>query len=72
MNEVNYNALQNRYGYHAPKGDQLQRYQEMRDKVYELAVTICQLTPTSREQSTALTYLDSVMFYANAAIARNE
>lgn len=30
------------------------------------------LTPKSREQSTALTNLDQVVFWANAAIARNE
>lgn len=38
----------------------------------ELAYMICQNTPTSREQSLALTNLEQAIFWANAAIARNE
>ena len=64
--------LVNRYNYHAPQGSQAERYNIIRGKCLELALTICENTPFSREQSTALTNLDSVMFNANAAIARNE
>ena len=64
--------IENRFTYHAPKGDQADRYETVRAKAKELAHFINEVTPTSREQSLALTKLDEVVFWANAAIARNE
>lgn len=64
--------LANDYVYHAPKPDQIDRYQTLRDKGHELATLICENTPPSREQSVALTLLEQVIMEANAAIARNE
>jgi len=64
--------LNNNFIYHAPKGDQTERYQTLRDKAKELAELINELTPSSREQSVAFTNLEQAMFWANAAIARNE
>lgn len=60
------------YMYHAPKGDQAERYVRLRACAKQLALMIVDLTPVSREQSTALTHLDAVVYNANAAIARNE
>lgn len=64
--------LTNRYSYHAPKGDQVERYATIRAKVLETAKLIRDLTPCSPEQSKSLNALDDAMFNANAAIARNE
>lgn len=64
--------LQNRYTYHAPKGNQAERYATIRAACLDLALIINELTPESREQSVAFTALDDVMYSANAAIARNE
>lgn len=64
--------LDNDFQYHSPKDDQPARYVTIRDKAKELAITICENTPPSREQSVALTELDHVVMIANAAIARNE
>jgi hypothetical protein len=64
--------LDNDYVYHAPHGDQVERYQTIRDKAKELATLIVTSSPTSREQSTALTHLETAIMFANAAIARNE
>lgn len=64
--------LKNRFTYHAPKGDQLERYAAIRAKALELATLIVASTRHSREQGTALTHLDSAVMFANAAIARNE
>ena len=64
--------LENRYCYHAPKGDQTDRYAAIRKQCLELAKFIRDNTPCSPDQSLALTALDDVMFRANAAIARNE
>lgn len=60
------------FTYHAPKGDQLERYQRLRDAGKDLALQIVELTPTSREQSLALSQLETAIMWANAAIARNE
>lgn len=60
------------FTYHAPKGNQPERYITLRAKAEELALLIVALTPASREQSIALTELETAVFWANAAIARNE
>lgn len=64
--------IEHDFSYHAPKGDQVERYQQIRDKAKEFALLIAELTPYSREQSLALTNLEQAVFFANAAIARNE
>lgn len=64
--------IANRFTYHSPKPDQLPRYAALRDRARELAVMIVDLTPSSREQSLALTHLEEAIFFANAAIARHE
>ncbi len=67
MNE----KLENNFTYHAPKPGQPEMYQKLREKGKELAYLIVELTPVSREQSVALTELETAIFWANAAIARN-
>ena len=64
--------IENDFKYHSPKDDQPERYVTIREKAKELAITIVENTPPSREQSVALTELDHVVMMANAAIARNE
>lgn len=64
--------LENNFTYHAPQGDQQERYVAIRDEAKALAYTICKNSPPSREQSIALTNLEQAIFWANAAIARNE
>lgn len=64
--------IDNSFVYHAPFGDQPERYGLLRSKAKELAELICQLTPESREQSLALTQLQLANMLANAAIACNE
>jgi len=60
------------FTYHAPKGDQAERYGKLRDKAKEFALLIAELTPYSTEQVEALTLLNLSTMSANAAIARNE
>ncbi len=64
--------LEKDFTYHAPKGDQIPRYQAIRDQAKQFAAYILDATIPSREQSLALTKLEEVVFWANAAIARNE
>jgi hypothetical protein len=64
--------LENTFTYHAPKGNQTGRYAMLRSTARGLAQDILEATPKSREQSLALTHLEEAIFWANAAIARNE
>lgn len=68
MNE----RVANAFIYHAPKEDQIPRYNELRGLGMQMAARIVSLTPPSREQSVALTKLEEAIMWANAAIARNE
>lgn len=64
--------LNNIYTYHAPKGDQQERYEDIREKARELAELIERCCPDSREKSLAYTKLEEAVMWANASIARNE
>jgi hypothetical protein len=60
------------FQYHAPHGNQQDRYGAIRQLAKQLAVLIQTTTPESREQSVALTNLQQTVMWANAAIAINE
>jgi hypothetical protein len=64
--------MQVRFTYHAPKGEQPQKYEDLRAKAKELAVLVMRLTPESREQSLAITKIEEAVMWANAAVARRE
>ena len=64
--------LDNTFRYHAPHPDQLPRYEAIREAARHFAATVVRLTPPSREQSLALTDIETAVMQANAAIARNE
>lgn len=64
--------LDNRFTYHPPNAEQIDRYQSIRENALTFAWRIKNLTPASREQSLAITKLEEAVFWANAAIARNE
>ena len=65
-------VIENNFTYHPPFGDQPQRYEAIRAEAKKFAEFITANTPSSREQSVALTNLEQAVFWANAAIARNE
>lgn len=58
--------------YHPPKADQPERYVAIRSTAHQFAELLLQHCPNSRERSLALTHLEEVVMWANAAIARNE
>ncbi len=64
-------TFENNFTYHAPKPGQPEKYEAIRAKAKEFAYLIEELTPKCREQSVAITKLEEVMFWANAAVARN-
>jgi hypothetical protein len=71
-NGQNIERIHNNFKYHAPKGDQQERYVALRDKAKELALLANEITPMSREQSLGFTALEEAVMWFNAAIARNE
>ncbi len=64
--------LDNSFTYHAPKGDQVDRYFEMREKARSLAYTIMINTPPSPERTLAIRHLENAVMWANKAVAVNE
>lgn len=64
--------INNNFVYHAPKGDQQERYVRLREEFRRLAILIVENTPKTRESALSITQLEQAMFWANAAIARNE
>ena len=66
------NQLNKAFTYQPPKPDQVPRYEAIRELARGFAQQLVEMTPESREQSLALTHLEEVVMFANAAIARNE
>lgn len=64
--------LDHLFTYHPPFGDQVKRYQLIREDGRLMAETIAGAAPASPERSTALAKVREAVFWANAAIACNE
>lgn len=65
--------LENRFTYHPPVTEARQnQHASVRGEVQALAYTLNELLPEGREKSLAFTKLEEVMFWGNAAIARND
>jgi DNA primase catalytic subunit len=65
-------SFQRRFVYQPPKGDQVDRYEHLRDAAADLATFYMENCPASRELSLAITKLEESVMWANASIARNE
>lgn len=64
--------LDNRFAYHPPKTPEVIRaHERIRAYVGQMATEFNESLPDGREKATALTKLEEAMFWANAAIARN-
>ena len=63
---------ENNFTYHTPNPDQIPRFPLLRNKASELSELINTNCPPSRERSVAHTKLEEAIFWANAAIVRNE
>jgi hypothetical protein len=62
--------LANRFTYHAPTEDQVEKYQMIRNIAHSYATYLNEECPDGREKTLAMTKLEEVVFWANAAIAR--
>jgi hypothetical protein len=63
--------LENRFTYHPPTEQQIEIYAAIRQAALEEASMLAHWLPSCRETSLALTHLEEVVFWANAAIARH-
>jgi hypothetical protein len=63
--------IDRRFDYHAPDDLKVAQHQMVRDSAKNMAKLFTDLLPESREKSLAFTALEEVVFWANAAIARN-
>lgn len=64
--------LDNLFAYHAPRDDQVQRYDQLREAAKAFAATILDLTPPGADQSAAVRKVREAVYTANAAIACGE
>jgi hypothetical protein len=64
--------LDNIFTYHAPKGNQNERYERIRERAKGWALLVLEMCPDSRERSLALTKIEEAVMWANASIGRNE
>lgn len=66
--------VRNSFTYHPPlaNSNQAERYELIRAEALRLAEYLLTVTPESAEQIIAIKNLEQVVFWANAAIARNE
>lgn len=64
--------IERSFTYHAPRPDQIPRYEALRDKAKELAYVIAELCPDSRNKSLARTHLELAILLANKAIAHEQ
>ncbi|MCP4262775.1 MAG: hypothetical protein GY774_35500 [Planctomycetes bacterium] len=67
---MNFEEIENRFTYHAPKGSQPGIYELIRNNAKAFALIIDAHCPESREQSLAFTKLEEAIFWANASVAR--
>jgi len=64
--------FENLFSYHAPKGNQAQRYETLRSQAKLFATTIQQCCPDSADRTDAIRKVREAVMMANASIAVNE
>jgi len=65
--------IANRFKYHPPKDDTaVENHQCVRESMLVAAIRVNDVCPDGREKSLAITKLEEAMYWANAAIARNQ
>lgn len=72
MPQITLDTVDHVFTYHAPKGNQLERYQRIRDAGRAFAQVLLIECPESAERTLALRDVQRAVMMANAAIAVNE
>ena len=72
MGKMDLDDLHNLFTYHAPKGDQTERYGQIREAGERFAMVILCSCPASADTTAAIRKVREAMMTANSAIACNE
>ena len=72
MYDINTEEIQNRFGYHSATSESIEKHKVIRGKFIELAATLNDVLPMSREKSCFFTALQEASMWANASVACNE
>lgn len=69
---MDHEDLKNRFTFHPVMGvEQSKKYESIRAHALDYSLWLDETVPDSREKSLAITHLEEVVFWANAAIARH-
>jgi len=69
MADAEYERIENWFSYHAPVGDQAQRYERIRAAGGEFARLLVELCPCSADRTAAIRKIREAVYSANASIA---
>lgn len=64
--------IEQSFTYHAPHGNQVERYGRLRDGGKDLALSILDMCPASAERTLAIRHLETALMWANKSIAVHE
>lgn len=64
--------LENRFTYHSPDDEDIDKYQLIRGIAKDFAFLLTQHVPEGRELEIAVRKLEEAVFWANAGIARSK
>ena len=72
MADTKNDRIENNFGFHPADKETGKAHDSVRNECKELAYKLDKALPDSREKSLAMTKLEEVMLWGNAAVARNK
>lgn len=65
-------GLRHRFAYHKPDAARGEEHSKIRNEIGDLAEWLDARLPPGREKALVITHLEEAMFWANAAVARQQ